>query len=124
VASFTLRIGLLLVVFGVASYVMTGAASPTALIPSVVGALLVVCGAVATRGERARRHAMHAAAAIALIGIVGTASALVRLPDLFSGAVVPRRPAVIARASMAIILIVYLAVSVKSFVDARVRRKA
>ena len=67
---------------------------------------------------------MHAAAAIALIGILGTASALLRLPDLLTGALVPRRPAVIARASMAIILIVYLAVSVKSFVDARVRRKA
>ncbi len=122
-ASFTLRIGLLLVVFGGASYVMTGGASPTALIPAVVGALLVLCGVLA-RNERARRHAMHAAAAIALIGILGTASALLRLPDLLTGALVPRRPAVIARASMAIILIVYLAVSVKSFVDARVRRKA
>ena len=122
-ASFTLRIGLLLVVFGGASYVMMGGASPTALIPSVVGALLVLCGVLA-RNERARRHAMHAAAAIALIGILGTASALLRLPDLLTGALVPRRPAVIARASMAIILIVYLAVSVKSFVDARVRRKA
>jgi hypothetical protein len=124
VASFTLRIGLLLVVFGGASYMMTGGASLTALIPSVVGALLVMCGAVASRSEAARRHAMHAAAAIALLGILGTASALLRLPDLLSGATVPRRPALIARASMAVILIVYLAVSVKSFVDARVRRKA
>ena len=122
-ASFTVRIGILLVVFGVASYVMTGGASVTAFIPSVIGALLAVCGLVAVRNEAARKHAMHAAVLIALIGFVGTASALLRLPDLLNGATVPRRPALIARASMAVILLVYIVVSVKSFVDARIRRK-
>ena len=122
--SFTVRVGILLVVFGLASYAMTQGVSVTALIPSVIGALLAVCGLVALRSPGARRHAMHAAALIALVGVAGTISAVFRLPALLAGEVVPRRPAVIARASMAMILLVYLGFSIKSFVDARVRQKA
>lgn len=121
--SFTVRVGLLLVVFGTASYVLTGGASLTAFIPSVVGALLAVCGIIAVRSPAARPHAMHAAALLALLGLVGTASALVQVPALLQGTGA-RRPAVVARAGMAAILLVYLAFSVKSFVDARIRRKA
>lgn len=122
--SFTVRVGILLVVFGVASYAMSQGVSVTALIPSFVGALLAVCGIVALRSPAARPHAMHAAALIAVVGVLGTISALFQLPALLAGGEVPRRPAVIARASMAMILLVYLAFSVKSFADARLRRKA
>jgi hypothetical protein len=119
-----MRVAVLLIVFGGASYVLSGGASVTAFIPSVVGALLAICGLVALRSPAARPHAMHAAALIALVGVFGTITAVFQLPALLAGADVPRRPAVIARASMALILLVYLAFSVKSFVDARVRRKA
>ena len=122
--SFTLRIGILLVVFGLASYVTTGGVSVTALIPSVIGAALAVCGLVALRNVRLRPHAMHLAALLALIGVFGTISALLQLPALLANASVPRRPAVVARLAMAVILLVYLGFSVKSFVDARVRRRA
>ena len=122
--SFTLRIGVLLVIFGVASYVTTGGVSITALIPSVIGALLAICGLVAIRQDRLRPHAMHVAALLALMGVAGTASALSQLPSLLAGSGVPRRPAVVARIGMAVILLVYLGFSVKSFVDARVRRRA
>ena len=121
---FTVRLGVLLVIFGVASYVMTRGASLTALIPSVVGALLAICGLVAVRQERLRPHAMHVAAIVALVGVLGTASALVHVPSLIAGTAVARRPAVVARIGMALILLVYLGFSVKSFVDARVRRRA
>jgi hypothetical protein len=121
-ASFTVRVGLLLIVFGIASYVTTGGVSVTALIPSVFGALLAALGLVAVRQERARRHALHAAAVVAFLGLIGTASALGQLPGLADGSVA-RRPAVVARSGMALLLLVYLGFSVKSFVDARLRRK-
>jgi hypothetical protein len=124
VSSLTVRVGILLVIFGIASYVTTGGVSLTAFIPSVIGALLAVCGLIATRNPRLRPHAMHIAALLALVGVLGTASALLQLPALVSNASVPRRPAVVARIGMALILLVYLGFSVKSFVDARVRRKA
>ena len=121
--SFTVRVGVLLVIFGVVSYVMTSGVSLTALIPSAIGALLAICGLVAVRQERLRPHAMHVAALLALVGVAGTASALLQVPALLADASVPRRPAVVARIGMALILLVYLGFSVKSFVDARVRRK-
>jgi hypothetical protein len=122
--SFTVRVGVLLVIFGAASYVMTGGVSVTALIPSVVGALLAICGLVGSRRERLRPHAMHIAALLALFGVAGTASALLQLPALLAGSGLPRRPAVVSRIGMAVILLVYLGFSVKSFVEARIRRRA
>jgi hypothetical protein len=122
--SFTVRVGVLLIVFGVASYVTSGGVSVTALIPSVVGALMAVCGLVALRSQSARVHAMRAAMVIALVGVYGTISALFQLPALLAGAEVPRRPAVIARSSMALILLVYLGMAAKALVGASLRRKA
>ncbi len=122
--SFTVRIGVLLIVFGAATYVTSGAVSVTALIPSLVGTLLVACGLVAARHAVVRPHAMHAAALIALAGVLGTAGALLRVPALLSEGALSGRPAIVARASMAIILIVYLGFSVRSFVAARFRRQA
>jgi hypothetical protein len=115
VASFTVRIGVLLVVLGVASYVTTGAASVTALIPAVVGAALAACGLSATRSTARRPTALRVAVAIAGLGLMATASSLWGLAAvLASGGAA--RPAAIARASMALILLVYLAFATRAFV--------
>ena len=80
----TSGIGALLVVVGVGGYVMTGAASPTALIPAALGAVLLALAAWG-RSERSRKHAMHGAMAVAVIGIAGTARGLMQLPTLLGG---------------------------------------
>lgn len=114
--SFTVRIGALLVVLGVASYVTTGATSLTALIPAVVGAVLAVCGLLARR----TRMALPVALAIAMVGLLGTITALGRMGSvLMTGG--PARPALVARASMAVILLVYAAVAVRGLAKARSR---
>jgi len=123
VPNFTIRIGLLLIALGTVSYILTGGASLTAFIPAAVGALLAICGIVAMRRATLRPHAMHVAALLALLGLLGTGSALLQAPGWLAGDASPR-PALVARASMATILLVYLAFSVRSFVDARVRRRA
>jgi hypothetical protein len=122
--SFTVRVGLLLVIFGAVSYVTSGGVSLTAFIPSIIGAVLVLCGAVAVRSPGWRPHAMHVAALVALVGVMGTASALLQVPAMLAGEGVGRRPAVVARASMAVILLVYLGFSIRSFAQARLMRKA
>ncbi len=121
-ASFTVRVGVLLVIFGIVSYVMTGATSLTALIPSVVGAALALCGVLASRSRAPRPIALRMAILIAGVGLVGTAGALGQLGSLFAGAGSPTRPALVARASMALILLVYLVFAVRAFAhDARRR---
>jgi len=110
--------GLILIVLGVASYVLTGRTSITALIPAFFGAVFVICALVA-RNEAARKHAMHAAVAI---GMVGMLAALVRgVPAAFRGDVT--RPAVLAQLAMAGLLLIYVALGMRSFVAARNARR-
>ena len=115
----TRLVGLILIVLGVASYTMTGRTSLTAMIPAFFGAVLVVCALVARR-EPARKHAMHAAVAVGMIGLLG---ALARaLPAAMSGDA--SRPAVIAQLIMGAVLLIYVALGVRSFVEARKARSA
>jgi hypothetical protein len=115
----TRLVGLVLIALGVFSYVATGRTSITAMIPAFFGAVFVLL-ALAARAESARKHVMHAAVAIGLLGLIAT---LARLgPALAAGGL--GRPAVLAQLVMALILGVYVALGVKSFMDARRRRQA
>jgi hypothetical protein len=78
--------------------------------------------AYVARDERRRAHAMHAAAVVALLGVLGTAPGLMSLPALLGGSPVARPLAVAAQSLTALLLLVFLALCVRSFVDARRRR--
>ena len=113
----TRMFGLLLIVLGIASYVMTGRTSVTALIPAFFGSVFVVLALVA-RKENARKHAMHAAVAVALVGAI--ASLIRAIPAVAGGSIA--RPAVVAQLAMAALLLVYVALGVQSFIAARKAR--
>ena len=115
--STTRLFGLILIVLGVASYVMTDRASVTALIPAFFGAVLVICALIA-RSEPARRHAMHAAVAV---GLIGALAALARgVPAALGGDAA--RPAVMSQLAMGVLLLIYVALGVQSFIAARKAR--
>lgn len=117
-ASFTIRIGALLTALGIAGYVLTGATSLTALIPAAIGVALVLLGLVAHRQPDLRKHVMHVAVLVAVIGLAGSVTGLFALPGaLMSGDGV--RPAIVLRAAMALLLLVYIALAVRSFIAAR-----
>ena len=118
-ASTTRSFGIVLILLGLASYVLTGRTSVTALIPAFFGAVFVILALVA-RNEAARKHAMHAAVALALIGLLATLARVV--PALASGNLT--RPAVLAQLAMTVLLGVYIALGVKSFKEARRARLA
>jgi hypothetical protein len=113
----TRTVGFLLVLLGVVGYVGTGAASITALIPAMVGALFLIL-AMAARNVAARKHVMHAAVALALLAVLGVVPRI--LAAVNAGDV--GRPAVLAQIAMAVILAVYVLLGVKSFIDARKAR--
>ena len=105
---------MILIVLGVASYTLTGRTSLTAMIPAFFGAAFIVCAMIA-RKESARKHAMHAAVALGLIGAI---AALARgVPAALSGDA--SRPAVMAQLAMGILLVIYVALGVQSFIAAR-----
>ena len=68
--------GVLLIVLGLVGYFAPdvlgendpGKTSPTALIPAGIGAVLLICGLVASAAPHLRKHVMHLAAVVGLIG--------------------------------------------------------
>ena len=114
----TRLIGFLLIVLGLVGYLATGRTSVTALIPAMVGAILLVL-ALAARNPAARKHVMHAAVALALVGALGTLARII--PAIGQGTL--GRPATLAQIAMTVILAVYVALGVRSFIEARRARR-
>lgn len=99
--------GAVLVVIGVAGYVLTDFASPTALLPALLGVVIGVCGLLASDSRR-HRTAVHVALAVALLGLLGS------LPRVFGGGA-----AGVVSALTVLVCLAYVAIGVRSFVAAR-----
>lgn len=120
-ASTTIAFGVVLIVLGLASYFLTGMVSFTALIPSVFGVVLALCGMIA-RDERKRKHAMHGAVLVALLGFAGSVPGLLRIGQYFDGTAA-RPAAVLAQSMMAVLMLIYLVMAIRSFAAARATRR-
>ena len=96
----------------------------TALIPSIFGLALVLCGQIA-RGtsEKARMHAMHAAAVIALIGLVGGIVLVILDVQKLGDPKPPSNLAMGGKAALAVLCGAFLGLCVKSFIDVRRARR-
>ncbi len=113
----TVRVGVALVVLGVAGYLSSGMVSPTALIPAAFGGVLAGLG-LAARSDGHRQAMMHFAMLVGLIGLLGAAGGVLQVPALLSGTA-ERPAAVIAQTVMALLLVWYLVLGVRSFLEAR-----
>ena len=109
------------VALGIGAFVMTGSQSPTALIPALLGLLLALAGAFSLKSLK---HGGHAAATLGLLGFLGSVRGLTKLPALLSGAPLERPAAVAAQSIMAVLCLIFVALCVKSFIDARRGKKA
>ena len=116
-----MRIGIALVFLGLAGYVGSQAASLTALIPAVFGLALYLLGMMARRENR-RKLAMHIAVVVGLIGFAGSVRGLGGLVQMLAGGAVLRPMAVISQSIMAVLTAIFVALCVKSFIDARRKR--
>lgn len=118
----TVVVGIILDLVGIISYTITEASSWTALIPAIIGTVLVILGVVASR-ERLRKHAIHAALVVALLGVLGSAPNVLGLGELVAGTA-ERPVAVVASTITFLVLLVYIALGVRSFIAARRARRA
>ncbi len=114
----TRALGAVLIAVGIVAYVATGADSVTALIPAVLGVVVLALGIAAGR-EDLHRHAIHGALAVALLGALGTLMNVVELPALLQGDDVERPAAVVAATITFLLCAGYVALGVRSFVAAR-----
>jgi len=118
----TIALAAILIVLGLGAYFGSGMASVTALIPSFFGAAFLLCGLLALK-DGLRKHAMHVAAVLALLGLGGSGPGLAKLPSLFAGEA-ERPTAVIVQSIMAVLLVVFIVLCVRSCIAARRARQA
>jgi hypothetical protein len=111
-------LGGLLIVLGVAGFVVTGSQHYTALIPSWFGIAFMLLGGLALNPS-ARKHAMHAAAALALLAFVFTVSGWIGMIKWASGSTPERPAAVVSKSLMALLTLLFVALCVRSFIHAR-----
>lgn len=119
-AIITIGLGAILSLIGLGAYI-NNPESWTALIPAFFGLPLLVLGLLA-RNERWHKHAMHAAAGIALLGFLGTIRGVLNVARMLSGEEIIRPRAAVVQAVMAVLLAVFLALCINSFVQARRNR--
>jgi len=116
-AKITLLFAVLLIVLGLAGYLGTGHQHPTALIPAWFGLALGLFGWLAISPDEGRRKLfMHVNVTIALVGFLGAVAEIIR--SLHSSQV-PNLTALAAKITLVWLLLIYVALCVRSFIAAR-----
>ena len=124
-ARLTIVFGVLLILLGVAGFVLTGSAHPTALIPSGFGLILALAGGMAaTEDAKKRMLWMHIAVTVGLLGFLGTIVGVVHAVEMARGMAVARPEAAEAQAAMCGLCFIFVAICVRSFIAARRTRVA
>jgi len=123
VSKLSIYIGIALIILGVASYILTGAASATALIPAFFGLAFAGLGILGERKESMRKHMMHAALLLAILGLGGSFGGLMSVFGVLGGGELERPAASYGQAIMAIICIFFIVAGIRSFIDARKKPK-
>lgn len=124
-AKLTMVVGVLLILLGVGVYAGV-AHAPTALIPAYFGLALLVCGALANTEDAKRRMLwMHIAVTLGLVGLLFPFAMTIKpAVQMLQGQTVLRPLAVEESMAMAVICLVFTALCVRSFVNARRTRVA
>ncbi|MEJ7624331.1 MAG: hypothetical protein WKF34_10105 [Pyrinomonadaceae bacterium] len=102
---------------GYAYGVAMGSASLTAFIPSAIGVLLFGLGFAARQNEGPRRHIMHAAVVVAILGLGAMVGRLISKRDFITGSAGD-----IATILTAIVCLIFVILSVRTFMSARAER--
>lgn len=111
----TIGLGIVLIAVGVIAYIATAFASWTALIPAILGAVILVCGLI---GLKNQKLGIHIALVVAILGIFGTGMNVMQVGALIAGDA-ERPAAVITSIITFVLLIIYVVMAVRSFIAAR-----
>ncbi|HTX77919.1 MAG TPA: hypothetical protein VMD29_17045 [Terracidiphilus sp.] len=120
-AKVSLVFAVLLAILGLGFYLGTGSQHPTALIPLWFGLALGVFGFLAISPNEGRRKLfMHINVTVGLIGFLGAAVQAIReYGNARSLGATPNYVAIEAQSAMALLLLIYVLMCVRSFIEAR-----
>jgi hypothetical protein len=124
-AKVTLVFAVLLVALGLAGYFGTGSMHPTALIPAWFGLALGVFGFLAISPSESRRKLfMHINVTIGLLGLIGAVvEALRGYGAARAAGLEPDHIALASKLTMAGLLLIYVNLCIRSFLEARRARQ-
>ena len=124
-AKITILFGVLLIVLGLVGFFGTGSIHYTALIPTWFGIALGLGGILAiSPSEKRRKIFMHINVTVGLIGLIG--AIVVALQGYGSARAAGHDPdyiALTAKLTMAALLLIYVNLCVRSFIQARRSRQ-
>jgi hypothetical protein len=112
--------GILLDALATTTFLMSHSPSFTVWIPSIIGMPILIAGVIAMKPEMLK-HAMHGAAMFGLLGFLASAGRL--LSTAIKGEFVWKL-ATVSQALMALLCGLFVALCVKSFIEARKARQA
>ena len=120
-AKVTLVFGVLLAALGLAGYLGTGSIHFTALIPLWFGLALGLGGFLAiSPSENRRKLFMNINVTVALLGFIGATVEAVRgYVHATSAGMPPDQIALASKVTMAVLLLIYVVMCVRSFIAAR-----
>ena len=123
-AKVTLIFGVMLIALGIVGFVGTGSSHFTALIPCWIGLLLVLLGIAANSPDPKRRGVfMHIAVTLGLLSALATfKGGVIDYVLMLRGRVFPYPAAVESKAAMCILMLIFVALCVRSFISARKAR--
>ncbi|QNI35546.1 hypothetical protein [Edaphobacter albus] len=122
-AKLTIVFAVLLILLGLIGFVSTGSAHPTALIPSGVGVVFAIFGILSNTPDPKKRMLwMHISVTVALLAFLGTLPAGIQAMRLSHGAEYAHPVAVLEKAAMSLLCLIYVLFCVRSFINARVQR--
>ncbi|SDI77984.1 hypothetical protein SAMN04488693_1237 [Arthrobacter subterraneus] len=119
-ARITIGLGVVLIALGVTAYIIAAFASWTALIPAVLGGVILISGFI---GLKNQKIGIHIALVVAVLGVLGTTMNVLQLGALFAGEA-DRPAAVITSTITFVLLIIYVVLGIRSFIAARRRKSA
>jgi uncharacterized membrane protein len=120
-AKVTLIFAALLIALGLVSFLGTGSAHPTSLIPTWIGLALGIFGLLAISPNEGRRKLfMHVNVTIGLIGFLGGAAEAVRgYIHATSAGLEPDLIALGTKLTLAGLMLIYIILCIRSFIAAR-----
>jgi len=124
-AKMTMVFGILLILLGLVGFFGTGSNHYTALIPTWFGLALTAGGFLAISPSESRRKVfMHINVTVGLLGFLGAAAEALRgYAHARSMGVEPDSIALAAKLTMAGLLLIYVILCVRSFIQARRSRQ-
>lgn len=120
-AKITLIFAVLLAALGLAGFIGTGSAHPTALIPMWFGLAMAIGGYLAISPSESRRKLfMHINVTIGLLGFIGGLAEAIRgYVAAHAAGHAPDQIALASKLTMAGLLFIYVILCVRSFIAAR-----